>query len=223
MGIVLYGGGVALIKGRVGGQVFQVCGQTKSIRTHLMHRPSRSKVGYSARHHLSVLASAWQSLTPTQQGTFVTAAQTWPANNRYGISIVLTGYQLFFLLNKRMALGNFSLFTSCQAYSVATAPNVSFAPIDYVGHTLYLTVTGSWPANVYLFTYVTNPYSLQSVNGFSKQTFMHCFSAVAPGSYNCWSYLTPAQQIVVNPNFEVDINGYAINIANNGVQDLGTL
>lgn len=218
MGIVIYGGGVTQIKGRVGGAVFQVAGQTKSVRVMKMHKPASSQTGKNARHHLSVLASAWQSLSLGQQSSFDSAADTWPAVNRYGIAIILTGYQLFVLLNKRMALINAPLFSSCNNFAVASLPNISFDDIDYGTSQFTLHNYAAWPTNVYCFIYLTVPIPWYNDGSKAKLVFLHCFSNLAIGDYNCWSYLNASQKIAISENKQIFQFAVCINTVTNAYQ-----
>ena len=136
MASVKYGTIVTELKGKLGGQVFQKCGQSLSLRSNPTHRTPQSSQALKARQDVTRLASYWRSLTQAQKDSYTTNAASFPTVDKFGNPIVLTGYQLFFMLSKRLLLVPTDPIDNCVAYNPPGISDIDFDPFS-IGSTSF--------------------------------------------------------------------------------------
>lgn len=117
MARVQYGSLVTNLKGKIGGHVFQRCGQSGSLRSKSTVVSSQSSYSQATRNQFSSLASEWRSLTTSQRNSFSIQASTYPTFDSYGNPIVLTGYQLFMYINRTVLMAGYPIVTTCVPYA----------------------------------------------------------------------------------------------------------
>lgn len=130
MARVQYGSVVDRIDGKVGGHVFQKCGQSFSLRSKPAVIFSQSAAIKGTRFQFSSLASLWRSITLPQKQSFASYASTYPTYDRYGNKIILTPYQLFMYLNRPLVMAGYSPVTTCVAYSAPPIYRGYIASLD---------------------------------------------------------------------------------------------
>jgi len=128
MAIVQYGALVTGIRGKVGGQVFQRCGQSASLRNKSTVVSSQSSYASGTRSEFSSLASTWRSMSLEQKTSFNTWASSYPTFDRYGTSIILSAYQLFMYINRPLLMAGLPLVLTCVQY---VAPPVFDCFVSY--------------------------------------------------------------------------------------------
>lgn len=106
MATVLYGNGVADLRGSINGSVFSRNGNGGYVRNRTTPINPNSQKQVAVRAGLAFLASYWRSLTDTQRDAWTTAAPNFPYTNRLGQSSVYSGQQLFMKFNQSLAQGN---------------------------------------------------------------------------------------------------------------------
>lgn len=157
MGSVKYGSIVTEIKGKLGGHVFQKCGQSLSIRTNSSKRLPQSKQAVSARHNVSYLASYWKNLTQAQKDSYTNNAHTFPTVDKYGNPIILTGYQLFFSLAAKLLLVPTDPVDNCVTYSPPSISDIDFDPFDISTSQFNLLYNNPIASTEVVLLYVSDP------------------------------------------------------------------
>jgi hypothetical protein len=157
MAVVKYGSLVTNIKGKLGGHVLQRCGQSNSIRTNAFRARTSSLPKMSSNLSMSVICSKWRSLTNAQRIVWSTIAPSYPTVDKYGNSIVLTGYQLFILINKRFALAGAGLITTGVTYLAPTLSDIDFNPFTIATTEFRLLWNYPIAAGSFVLLYVTEP------------------------------------------------------------------
>lgn len=132
MAIVKYGSTVTEIKGKLGGTVFQRCGQSLSIRVQQSQIKPTNTRNYNTRNGMRILAAAWRAMSTAQKLSFVTNAPSYPTNARFGGTIVLYGYQLYTYINRVVQLVSSVPIVTCASY-VNIAGYVSDLGVGYIG------------------------------------------------------------------------------------------
>ena len=121
MAVVKYGSIVTELIGKIGGHVYQKCGQSHSVRSNPSRKVSQSSFSLIQRGKFAQLASLWNSITVDEKQSFQTNAHTYHTFNKYGESTVLTAFQLFMMLNTPLVMAGFPAVTTAIAY--VTPPN----------------------------------------------------------------------------------------------------
>ena len=95
MALVKYGGGVAAMSGKLGGNVFAHNRNGSYCRTWKKPTNPQSSRQIVARAALATAAAAWESLTPSQRSGWNAYAGQVPVMNRLGESQYLSGFNMF--------------------------------------------------------------------------------------------------------------------------------
>jgi hypothetical protein len=155
MAIVKYSSLVNQVIGKVGGVVFQKMGQSLGVRSIRSYRPSGSTIAGSNRFVMNTLAAVWQSLTILQKQAWQTVSSGYTMYNRYGQVIVLTGYQLFFYINKVKLLYYTGVTTAAPSYSGAFVANGLDGAAKSTGNDLLCTFLNAIDANTAVMIYIS--------------------------------------------------------------------
>lgn len=196
MAVVKYSSIITEIKGKVGGNVFQKCGQSLSMRVNQSQITSNSPKSLKTRNNLRDLASTWARMTLAQKTTWLTNAASYPTFDRFGNRIVLNPYQLFMRQNRVTQLVSTTPVLSASAYA-NIANNVSALDAYYRGtQTFNITIDPTLPANQYVFYYISDALPPNSYQIPTNIRFCGYTNPSAQGVYNIYSKVTPAFKIV---------------------------
>lgn len=87
------------ISGPVGGTLFKSTRQGGVIQARPRRTPIRSERALNIRRRMQATQLRWQELTDNQRTAWGAAALTFPHRNRLGVRTLITGHQLFLLVN----------------------------------------------------------------------------------------------------------------------------
>jgi hypothetical protein len=213
MGIVIYGGGVDQIKGKVGGVVHQKLGSSLSVRKLAIPTANNSAALSSSQHHASVLATTWANLTGAQKLDWHTKSSGYPATNRYGVTITLNGYQLFWKINKVLLTVGANIVTTPSVYSLQPALVYDVANVDYGNHHFIMTFTGSMSYAYYIILYI---YGFQGLwmndNNLKFKTWI-AIGYAGISTVDLWTYLPSKFQVDPGPGYKFIVNAMSVEIA----------
>jgi hypothetical protein len=207
MAIVKYGMIVTEIKGKLGSHVFQKCGQGYALRSQLSQKFASSFSGFKTRSNMSLIANTWGGFDVSLRDAWSTAAFTYPATDRFGRSIVYTGYQYFIFINRTLQLMGQPIRTAPADYNpVATLFSLG-STLDYSAQTLYYTCSVSLPAGANFVFYSSVPLPLGSVFAKSNKVYLSFDEPDGSGSSNIGSIFTVSfsESQAVNKQFYVEV------------------
>lgn len=101
MATVLYGNGVADLRGSINGNVFSRNGNGAYIRNRTTPTNPQTSKQIAVRSKLAYYSTAWRGLTNAQREAWATAAPAFPYTNRLGQPSVYSGQQLFMKFNQQ--------------------------------------------------------------------------------------------------------------------------
>lgn len=99
MASVKYSGLITELKGSVGGSTFQSSKSGFSVRNKPNPRNRRTSRQSVNRISVATLSQVWRNLSESGRLAWETAAPNWPATNRYGDTILLSGFDVFMSSN----------------------------------------------------------------------------------------------------------------------------
>ena len=104
MARILFGGGVAQIRGSIGGTTYSKNANGAYARNRSQPANRNTLAQQGVRNIFGSIARRWKALTLSQQASFIDLAASYPYVNSVGLSSVLTGFQLFQKVNSQLAL-----------------------------------------------------------------------------------------------------------------------
>ena len=136
MATVLFGNGVADMRGSVNGNVFARNANGAYVRNRTTPINPQTAKQISVRNALASVATYWRSLTDAQREAWNVAAPSFPYTNRLGQTQVYTGQQLFMKFNQQLLQAGISLGSLDTPPAPATFPDMAL-------NTLAFTLTAS--------------------------------------------------------------------------------
>lgn len=179
MAVVNYGFGVAEIRGTIGSTTYQKCGQSKSMRINTQHKAPQSQLARISRQNFSIIANAWRILSLVTQTNWTNAAHTYPTVDSFGNAVILTGYQLFFYINRVRQLYNGVIVTTASNYIGPAISDIDFDPISVATSHWNLLWNNAIAANTVVLIYISPMYPGNSYNANPKYYFAF---AIPPGT-----------------------------------------
>lgn len=158
MALVKWSAMVGEVKGKLNGTIFSNPTYGAQMRNRKSKKGHHSSVWGSQKSKLSVVASEWKDLTPTQQQSFVNNVANYPYINKFGDSVIPSAYQLYCTLNLNIRAIGGSQLATC----VAPNSEANFGTVEMqVGATseLEMTYTNPSDGNVQALYYVSPPQS----------------------------------------------------------------
>ena len=211
MAIVKYGTVVIELKGSVGGNVFQKCGQSLSMRTKSTQRVNQSNASFLTRNNMRVLSSTWRGLTVAQRNSFITNASTYPTYDSWHNPIILSGYQMYIYINRRMQLAGFALVSTCPVYAAA-AGYISFRAIYHkTGANFNQTIAVAIPATVKLLVYISDALPVSTIHFPSNMRCIGSMSNLPVGVYNLFPLINAAFRVNPSIGQKFAYKVYAVN------------
>lgn len=156
MARIFYGGGISSIKGSIGGWTFQENASGSIVRNKPIQRQNSTPKQTFIHNDLLAAINGWQSLTLLQQTAWNTYAREHDKVNQWGQSLVLTGFNWYYLINfNRVQMG----------LNYVVVPPTYFLPGNLPVYDLCLcgneiTIeyqSGSTPADTGIFIFATMP------------------------------------------------------------------
>lgn len=145
MATILFGNGVADVRGSINGTVFSRNANGAYARNRTTPINPQTAAQVTQRGRLTSLSSAWRELTDAQRDTWTKATRAYPYTNRLGQTSYYTGPQLFNKLNLALlSAGQSTLDTPAvpvafpglgtfSATMELTAGVLSTAKVDFTG------------------------------------------------------------------------------------------
>lgn len=151
MAIVTFGGGVAAIRGRVGGVVFSANGVSSFVKTWAMPILKQTEIQSEKRGWFVTISHAWGELTQVKIDAWDALAATPPEidYNSLGEVILLSGYDWHMRINMRRLQAG-------QIYEDDAPVNVAENPPQTFGLTAY---ESAWAPGVDKFTYTDGDFA----------------------------------------------------------------
>lgn len=165
MAKVLYGNGVADMRGSVAGNVFSRNANSAYIRNRTAPAQANSEAQQSVRGLFGTIARSWRGLTEAQRASFVAQAQNYPFVNSLGQTFYLTGAQLFYKVNNAMQqIGQPAINTMVAPVEIIGIESVDLAftisPIAFTATVNFTDGTTTVPAGQALVLQATAAQSL---------------------------------------------------------------
>jgi hypothetical protein len=189
MAQVEYGSLVTRINGKVGGHVFQRCGQTLSLRNKAAVKFSTSEDSLLTRSDFSQIANAWRALTDEERNSFTYYANTYPTFDRLGNPVVLSAYQLFIYLNRSLVALHRPLLTTCTPYVAPSLTVPTIGTCSVSGHSFPVSVLHYNATNELSMLYMTGLVPLNYASTSPKTKFVQAFSFYAGFPENKFDYI----------------------------------
>jgi len=191
MARVKYGSIVAEIKGKIGGLVFQKCGNALSVRTNLIHNPPTSIAAKDSRNQFSNIALAWSSLSQSVKSQWAAVASTFPAFDNFGHPMVLNGYQSFIRVNRMLAMHGMPLNLVPSVYDPPTDAGYFSSTLGLSGGLWYFDAPNVLASGVYAAVFVSDPQNSNSLPSSPKKYYYYDITHADPASYNIYADLFP--------------------------------
>jgi len=172
MASVKYSSIVDEIKGRIGNVVFQRMGSSYGIRSQVSNAFSKSKAAVDSRNLLTSQALRWNALSAADKKTWIDIAPTWPAKDRYGVAISLTGYQLFIQVSLLLLSCGLSTIDVAQPFVLPDTFGIVVDPCTVAAQEFYVHFTGPGFANQKLLIYCSQEYPSYSKDANPKLYFV---------------------------------------------------
>ena len=129
MARILYGGGVADMRGKQNGTVFSRNQYGNYVRAKVTPKNPRSTYQVAVRANLSLFSKRWGStLTDAGRSAWNAASAVFPVRNVFGNSIILSGIALYQRLNLTNALTGGAVIDTPPA-SLAVTSNTSITVV----------------------------------------------------------------------------------------------
>jgi hypothetical protein len=185
MASVRYGALVTDLVGKINGQNFQRGLATPRLRNISTRRSFQGTIQFAnytpnTRATFTYVTQYWKSLTTAQQTAWSTAASSFPRLNKFGVTYIPSGYQLFCEFNFFLVIVGRDVLTVPPATSTFVAP--TWALVYYSGvPSLVLTQSGTFTASpyytaIYASTYQSNGLGL--VKGRLKMLTVYLFTSI---------------------------------------------
>lgn len=115
---------LGLLKGKMGGTVFQSGNNSSIIRNKGYRKGTPSASRSLATARIASLASQWRLLSPADIATWKTASLLWAFTNKFGVTYYGSAYQCFMAYNSwnKIVNNNFSYHAGPPASAVNEAP-----------------------------------------------------------------------------------------------------
>ena len=120
------------IKGSIGGTVFQVSKWGQIAKAKSSRKPNTSLLSNEQRDRTSYAVSAYRALSVANRATWTTNAPVFPTTDRYGNSVISTGYNLFMRVALQYSVAFIRTMTTCPGL-LAGYGTWSAAPLSNAG------------------------------------------------------------------------------------------
>lgn len=177
MAVVKYGSIVTEIKGSIQGLTFQKCGQVLSARSNPYHKQAFTAAAQNSRNEFSYVVAQWNKLDASEKAAWSAVASSYPTFDKFGASVILTGYQIFMYINRFLYTANLTLITTAVAYSSHPIFYMGLNLLDLDTHTCELGRSAYYAAGYSYVLYISDCYSGNSYIPY-KPTFFCCSGMV---------------------------------------------
>jgi len=213
MAIVKYGSVVDELKGKLGGSVFQKCGNALSVRSNLSHNPPSSESAMLSRTQFAQIAYRWRNMSEAQKLLWNQNASSFPSVDGFGNPQILTGYQTFILCNRSLLLIGRPLSVASTPYNPPTFSDLDIGSMFIGGATLTFNALSAIPATTTILVYTTKGFKGEIPLNSVKKTYA---TFVNSASMNPLNIFTPVYG-VINPKPVAGENILTYSVAVNNV------
>jgi hypothetical protein len=159
MAKILFGGGVANIRGSIGGTTFSRNTNGAIARNRTKPVNNNSFLQQTARALFGAVAAAWRGLTEAQRQSFFDQAPNYPQTDSLGQTVVLSGQQLFNKLNNSLRQAGEALISFCLPPVSVPAFTITSAIGDISDNSIDITLAANVPAGFKAVIFATPPQS----------------------------------------------------------------
>lgn len=145
------------MKGKIAGTIFQFNKTKQIMRTRRSKTGRDSAFWNKSRYRMATLTSTWKSISEEDRDVWKAYTSEYPAYDKFGNQVQLSGYQLYLKLNGPLV--NRGFFPLTVPALPATFPATSF--IRFSPHStveLYTEINPEMPANFEISLFVSPPY-----------------------------------------------------------------
>ena len=160
MAKILFGGGVANIRGSIGGTTFSRNTNGAIARNRTKPVNNNTFLQQTARALFGAVAAAWRGLTEPQRQSFFDQAPAYPQTDSLGQTVILSGQQLFNKLNNSLRQAGEALISFCLPPVSVPAFTVSSALADISSPAITVTLGAVVPAGFKAVIFATPAMSL---------------------------------------------------------------
>jgi hypothetical protein len=111
---------LGLLKGKMGGTVFQQGNNIAVIRMKGYRKGSNSASRAVATSNLQAVSTSWSLLTPTERATWKTLALSYPFINKFGVTYYGSAYQVYQAVNIINLILDIAINTSAPVNAAPT-------------------------------------------------------------------------------------------------------
>jgi len=177
MTVVKYSALITELKGKLGGSVFQKCGQSLSLRGNPTRKVSQTSASQSSRVNFANIANTWRGLSDAVHQQWNAVASSYPTFDKFGNSLVLTGYQLFQYLNRVASQNSNPIVTSASTYDPPVDIDIDFDTFSLGGSSWPVLLANDVPAGFAFYIYVTRLFP--NARYFANPPYVFGFPVVA--------------------------------------------
>lgn len=112
---------LGLLKGKMGGTVFQQGNNTAIIRLKGYRKGKPSSVRSLHTQQLAFLSTTWRTIGAAAQASWKPASLLWPFTNKFGVTYFASPYQVFVAYNLNLLKIQFTIDEN---------PNAPFTPVN---------------------------------------------------------------------------------------------
>jgi hypothetical protein len=210
MAIVIYGDGITEIKGRVGGIVHQKMGSSFGIRRHSIPTVQDSYNHNWQNVNCAQVGTAWKNLSVAQQTVWNNVAPGYPHFNRFGVATPINGFQLFFKINKRMAIFSLPFITVPTTYTLIPTHITTVDNVDWTNHIFNVHYDSFTANSLYFMFYLSK--LMRYTSQIQHVKYYKAFVSVGSpnGTVNYWNALPPSLQVDPGPDKMFSMNAIAV-------------
>jgi len=210
MAVVKYGFGVTSVKGSVGGATFQKCGQVSSLRIKKYHKVPSVVSFNTSQGAARLIASTWRGSDQSIRNAWTAAAPSFPFFDKNGDPLVLTGYQLFFALNKRLLMAGSPIVSAAPTYSPPAVLAFDFGVFYTVSLNCDLSFTGAMAADTFLVLFISQAAVWSSALPNAKVSFMVSLDSSITSPHELYTPIEASQLFAPVPGQQMKVSGYII-------------
>jgi hypothetical protein len=207
MATVKYSESINEIKGKVGNSVFQRFGMSFGIRSMVYNAFSRSNEAVEYRLKFTTIANAWSTLSAAQKSNWVMVSSSYPAFDRFGNPIKLTGFQVFMQVNLMCFSAGLNLQTAAYFYGQLIMPGVFVGALHVNTSNFEITVNSPEYMLGRYVVYATGLYTPASVDKNPKLVIVNNYSSFDGAPHNIYSRVAEIarEPIVIGKSIYVEI------------------
>lgn len=168
---IKYSSLVTEIKGKLGNTVFQRMGKSFGVRSQSSSNYTNSIWAQQWRNSFNLCVNQWNILSSADKQLWVNMAPSWPATNRFGVSITLSGFQLFMQINTLLLYTEYDLILIPSSFITLPQPTCLVSPYMISAQHFVWNISAPADNDIQFFLYVSLQYPSYSSNKNPKTMF----------------------------------------------------